>query len=564
MAMDRVALCSRPRPPMAAPVVVFACLLLLAPIAVQAAVRAPDPTPSMRRFALIASSNDGGPRRDRLRFADSDARGMADVLAQLGGLARADLVLLTDARADTFRAAFQRLRSIVAGAVRGSARHEVLVYYSGHSDEEGLLLGDQRLGYVELRQLIDQTGADVRIAILDSCASGALIRLRGGVRRPAFLADVSSDARGYAFLTASSADEAAQESDRIGAAFFTHYLLSGLRGGADVNRDGLITLAEGYQFAYHETLRRTERTAAGAQHPTFDFQLAGKGEGVVLTDLRSTSASLVLAEELSGRVYVRDQDGRLMVELLKQPPFPVQLGLAPGKYRVLLEQGGRAREAAFALRDGETRRLDGGQFSDVGLQVAVARGPGEAVSAPPPPAALGRTLVGETSLVGQTRSIGGYAGLSPRYTRLAGRDGFVMNIEAAVLLNRRFAVGLTAGGGISGKIDDQGQRLGIGYAALLARYHFLCDRSAFCFSVGASAGAGGVERDASDDSDSAGHEPGDALFLFEPQVAGHLNVTRFLRLGVDAGYRLVAGADRFAGSDLAGPTAGAHVQLGWF
>jgi uncharacterized caspase-like protein len=60
--------------------------------------------------------------------------------------------------------------------------------------------------------------------------------------------------RGYAFLTSSSPDEVAQESDHIGASFFTHYLVSGLRGAADVTGEGKVTLNEAYQFAFNETL----------------------------------------------------------------------------------------------------------------------------------------------------------------------------------------------------------------------------------------------------------------------------------------------------------------------
>jgi hypothetical protein len=438
-----------------------------------------------------------------------------------------------------------------------------------------LLLGNDRVSYRELRGLIDTVDVDVRIVILDSCASGALIRLRGGTRRPGFLTNVSTEARGYAFLTGSSADEAAQESDRIGAAFFTHYLLSGLRGGADVNRDGLITLTESYQFAYNETLQRTEQTAAGAQHPTYDFQLAGKGDLVVLTDIRSTGASLVLGDQLSGRVYIRDGAGRLLVELRKHPPHPIQLGVGPGEYRVLLESNGRAQEARVAVKDGESRRLDGAQFTAIDLQVAVARGdiaaPGAKPDSPaaqplatvPPPSSLARTLIGEESLIGRTTSVGGYAGLFPRYTRLGGADAFLMNLEAAVLLNRRFSIGMTAGGGMSGRIDPQGNILNMGYAALVARQYFLCDSSAFCLSVGASAGAGGVEIDQRD-SEPPNDSRGDALFLFEPQASGHLNLTRFMRLGVDLGYRLVAGADNFPTRQLRGPTAGFHILLGWF
>ena len=74
--------------------------------------------------------------------------------------------------------------------------------------------------------------------------------------------DQSIDVRGHAILTASAEDEAAQESDRIGGSFFTHYLVSGLRGAADSSADGRVTLTEAYRFAFDETLARTGTTKA--------------------------------------------------------------------------------------------------------------------------------------------------------------------------------------------------------------------------------------------------------------------------------------------------------------
>ena len=77
-----------------------------------------------------------------------------------------------------------------AGAPRrsgGRPAPQFFVYYSGHSDEEGLLLGGSRLSYAQLRQDLDGVPAEVRVAILDSCASGAFTRVKGGQMRPAFL-----------------------------------------------------------------------------------------------------------------------------------------------------------------------------------------------------------------------------------------------------------------------------------------------------------------------------------------------------------------------------------------
>src|SRR6185295_2105265 len=126
-----------------------------------------------------------------------------------------------------------------AGASGG--RTEVVLYYSGHADEQGLLLGDDRYSYRTLRDRLDLIPADVRIAVLDACSSGAFTRVKGGKARPPFLVDESADMRGHAFLTSSSETEAAQESDRIHASYFTHYLVSGFRGAADTSGDGKVT-----------------------------------------------------------------------------------------------------------------------------------------------------------------------------------------------------------------------------------------------------------------------------------------------------------------------------------
>ncbi|MBN2577079.1 MAG: caspase family protein [Deltaproteobacteria bacterium] len=358
--------------------------LLVAGLPLLAAAAPAADAPALRRFALVASSNDGGPSRTPLRFANSDGESFGRVLGSLGGVREGDLILIRDSSRADLQRAFADLRARLGRESRPQVRREVFVYFSGHSDEEGLLLGGQRVSYRELRQWIDATGADVRIAILDSCASGSLIRLKGGVHRAPFLRDLSTKARGHAFLTASSADEAAQESDRIGAAFFTHYLLSGLRGAADANRDRRVTLGEAYQFAYNETLQRTETSRAGAQHPSYDFQLAGTGD-VVLTDLRASASRLVLVRELAGRIYVRDAADRLVVELRKEPTYPIELGLDTGKYRVVLDRDGSISSGTFDLRSGERLEIASASLTAVAPLANVRRGDEPPPAAGPPP-----------------------------------------------------------------------------------------------------------------------------------------------------------------------------------
>ncbi|HVR01214.1 MAG TPA: caspase family protein, partial [Polyangia bacterium] len=380
-------------------------LLLLAVAAVAAslstlAVReaaAAEPPPNgsfqvhLRRFALLIGVNDGGGARAKLRYATSDARSMARVLENLGGVAPADLVFVSEPRRAAALDGFAQVEALMRAGQAPGVRRELLVYYSGHSDEEGLLLGDDRVSYAELRARIKALPADLRVAILDSCASGAFTRAKGGVRRPPFLVDASTDMRGHAFLTSSAANEVAQESDRIAASFFTYYLVSGLRGAADVNQDHRVTLQEAYQFASQETLARTERTKGGPQHAAYEFELSGTGD-MVVTDMRTTQASLVLAPDVAGRLTVREAGGGLVAELRKPAGKAIELGVEAGSYVVALDAGGgTVFEASATLASGERADLSKLSFHPgAPLEVAVARGDGPAAvattaAAPAPP-----------------------------------------------------------------------------------------------------------------------------------------------------------------------------------
>jgi hypothetical protein len=311
----------------------------------------------LRRFALMAGFNDGGPTRPQLRYATSDARAMSRVLESLGGVAADDIVFVSDATRTAFLSAFDRLGRLVAGGQRAGVRREVVVYYSGHSDEDGLLIGNDRVSYDELRARIQGIPAEVRLAILDSCASGAFTRRKGGVRRAPFLMDASADTKGHAYLASSAINEVAQESDRIGASFFTHYLVSGLRGAADVNRDRRVTLQEAFEFAAQETLARTEKTQGGPQHAAYEFDLAGTSD-LVVTDVRSTQATLALASDLSGRIGVRDSAGNLVVELRKMGGHGIELGLEAGPYVVTMDgTGNTVFEANVTLALGQRAEL---------------------------------------------------------------------------------------------------------------------------------------------------------------------------------------------------------------
>ncbi|MDR1586644.1 MAG: caspase family protein [Treponema sp.] len=327
----------------------------------------------IRRFGLFVGANNGGGGRITLRYAVSDARSIAGIFSVMGGIQDEDHILLVEPSSGDIDRNLAILQNKILDAKRNFKRTELVFYYSGHSDEDGLLLGRQKYSYRELRNRINSLSVDMRIVILDSCASGAFTRLKGGVKTASFLLDDSVSVEGYAFLTSSSAAESSQESDLIAGSYFTHSLLSGLRGAADMAGDGRVTLNELYNFAYRETLAKTETSLYGVQHPSYDMQISGTGE-VVLTDVKETSAGLIFEADITGRLVIRDSSDFLVAELTKAQNKALEIGLEPGSYRVILQQGDSFFRAEAHLSREQRGSLSLKNFSPIAPSAAVSRG----------------------------------------------------------------------------------------------------------------------------------------------------------------------------------------------
>lgn len=354
------------------------CLVAILAAASNAHAAANSGEIAINRYVFAVSANNGGKGRPVLRYAESDARAFANVLSQMGGVPKQNVYRVTEPSVASLQSQLESLDKKLAAAksakgADASSREEVLVYYSGHADEKGLRLGEEIYSWKEFRKRVDALNADVKIAVIDACGSGAITRAKGGVAVPAFMVDKSSDMKGYAFITSSTQDESSQESDKLKGSFFTHSLVSGLRGAGDASGDGKVTLSEAYQFAFNETLQKTEATMGGAQHPSRDMNLAGTGD-VVMTDLRSTSAGLDLDEDVDGHLFIRDEKGELVAELYKKSGRAMSLGFPAGKYSVRLERPAEYKDASITLYDNNRARLGKKQFTAVAVEKTALRG----------------------------------------------------------------------------------------------------------------------------------------------------------------------------------------------
>jgi uncharacterized caspase-like protein len=317
-----------------------------------------------RRVAIIVGNNRGGDTQPQLNFAEADADKLSHVLLELGGVTSEDLTLLKGQTPAQLRRAVSAARAKAEAWQKRGDRVVLLFYFSGHSDGEALELGRERVPFGEVRSLLEATGADLRVAIVDTCKSGALLAVKGGKATRDFQIRLSDElvSKGEALLTSSAASEVALESREIGGSFFTHHLVSGLRGAADRSSDGRVTLAEAYDYAFARTVSATARTVVGAQHPAYDYRIAGEGE-LVLAQLGKKGAVLELPRGFERTVVVDLDSDRVLAEI-PQVAVP-RLTVPAGRFRVIGWQGAKVYEGEVTLGVGATRVLQASELKSV-------------------------------------------------------------------------------------------------------------------------------------------------------------------------------------------------------
>lgn len=182
---------------------------------------------------------------------------------------------------------------------------------------------------------------------------------------------------GRVLITSSGVAEAAFESDRAGGSLFARSLIAALRGAADTDGDGAVTVAEGYGYLYARTLAASLEKAGTAQHPHAEVTVQGAGP-LVMTRPGVGGARLTLPEALAGaEVWVVDQSlGRAVVELTVPEGRPTTVALYPGRFVVYVRDGSRARTSTVALAQDEVRTLDAGGGRLAALQPLRTRGGG--------------------------------------------------------------------------------------------------------------------------------------------------------------------------------------------
>lgn len=236
-------------------------------------------------YALIVGvSKYRHPKIKQLTVSDKDARDVAEFLRGQDKLFRKiNVTLLTNeqaTKAEIEKSLHYRLRE-------AGKDDTVVIFWSGHGSDDPRLPGefffvtyDADPDYmtstcVNMNQnrLLNRLDSKRVVLIADTCYAGNFTSMGVKSLRPAlenFIRDFS-ESRGRVFLTSSRPDELSMEKPGLSNSVFTHYLLQGLRGEADTDKDGIVSIKELYDYVYQKTKHETNNV----QHPQWEARLEG-------------------------------------------------------------------------------------------------------------------------------------------------------------------------------------------------------------------------------------------------------------------------------------------------
>jgi hypothetical protein len=323
------------------------------------------------RILVAAGSKSGLPAERTLKFADNDATRVRDVLVSLGGVRAEHAFLLAEPNRAQLFAAIDKAK--VEAQKHKSDEVTLVFYFSGHGDRDALHLGTDRIAMSDLSTKLAEVPAALRIAVTDACRA---TRDKGFTADEPFAISASliPNASGQVWLHASSDGEAAQESDELQGAIFTHAWLNGLRGAADSNGDARVTLDESFSFAHSQTMIRSAKSSGVLQKPEAVVNLHESGP-VVLTQTISKMATLSLPQAKDTHFLVYSAGAKsVLSELWSSPERRLQLRLPPGRYVIHRRLGGAGGLATIAVGEGEERKVEDKDFTVGSLELLAKKG----------------------------------------------------------------------------------------------------------------------------------------------------------------------------------------------
>lgn len=151
--------------------------------------------------------------------------------------------------------------------MKASSEDAIIFFFSGHGSPGSFVCYDGLLDYSRIKKIMAKSKAKYKMVFADACFSGKMTERRGGSsgsrtpNQPAPAEDVNDTE--VMFFLSSRPSETSLEFSNMKNSLFTSYLQRGLRGGADTNKDRIITAIEIFLYVQ----RHVVDMSRDRQHP---------------------------------------------------------------------------------------------------------------------------------------------------------------------------------------------------------------------------------------------------------------------------------------------------------
>jgi hypothetical protein len=235
-------------------------------------------------YVLLVGVSNYVNHREPLQYPDNDALNLFAFLRspEGGAIPSKNIINLVD-KVATRRNILDSLNAMLS---RVTKKDMVIFYFSGHGIKGAFLPIDYDGTYEkvvyhhEIYSALQQSNAQFKMCIADACHAGSMQEQKGflGSSQTDFYQNSQSDQSDFAMLLSSTSSENSAEADRLQQSVFSYYLIKGLEGLADTNRDKRISIQELFNYVADNVRKFTENR----QSPTLTGQFdRGKIIGIV-------------------------------------------------------------------------------------------------------------------------------------------------------------------------------------------------------------------------------------------------------------------------------------------
>jgi hypothetical protein len=189
-----------------------------------------------------------------LRYTDDDAYRMYAFLKspEGGGLPDDQIRILIDedATKDEIKMAMENVFA------KAGPNDLALLYFSGHGLKGAFLPIDfdgynNKIEHDEVNAILANSPAKYKLLIADACHSGSLLAMKSGEVKgilDSYYNTLAQAEPGAALIMSSKSEETSLESSGLRQGVFSHFLIRGLKGEADANRDRVVSVQELFEY----------------------------------------------------------------------------------------------------------------------------------------------------------------------------------------------------------------------------------------------------------------------------------------------------------------------------